>query len=116
MPFIVIYDANALFGNTQRDLLIRLAQSGLVQAKWTHAILDEVQRNLAANLPDIDPAKLERLRTLMINAVPDCLVEEYESIIEGLKLPDPDDRHVLAAAIKANAQMIVTSGRVLGAV
>lgn len=44
MPFVVIYDANALFGNTQRDLLIRLAQSGLVQAKWTHAILDEVQR------------------------------------------------------------------------
>lgn len=109
MPFVVIYDANALFGNTQRDLLIRLAQSGLVQAKWTHTILDEVQRNLAANLPDIAPAKLERLRALMIDAVPDCIVEEYEPIIEGLKLPDPDDRHVLAAAIKANAQMIVTS-------
>ncbi|NBE97058.1 PIN domain-containing protein [Nonomuraea sp. KC401] len=109
MPFVVIYDANALFGNTQRDLLIRLAQSGLVQAKWTHAILDEVQRNLAANLPDLAPAKLERLRELMIDAVPDCIVEGYEPIVEGLKLPDPDDRHVLAAAIKANAQVIVTS-------
>ncbi|UBU14099.1 PIN domain-containing protein [Nonomuraea gerenzanensis] len=45
----------------------------------------------------------------MIDAVPDCIVEGYEPIIEGLKLPDPDDRHVLAAAIKAHAQVIVTS-------
>jgi len=35
MPFVVIYDANALYGNAQRDLLIRIAQSGLVQAKLT---------------------------------------------------------------------------------
>jgi hypothetical protein len=52
--------------------------------------------------------KLERLRELMNKAVRDCLVAGYEPLIEGLKLPDPDDRHVLAAAIKAGAQVIVT--------
>ncbi|MEV1172406.1 PIN domain-containing protein [Nonomuraea sp. NPDC049784] len=44
----------------------------------------------------------------MNSAVRDCLVEGYEPLIEGLKLSDPDDRHVLAAAIKARAQVIVT--------
>jgi hypothetical protein len=42
-------------------------------------------------------------------AVRDCLVSGYEPLIEGLKLPDPADRHVLAAATKAGAQVIVTS-------
>ncbi|MFA1546709.1 PIN domain-containing protein [Actinomadura chokoriensis] len=109
MAFVAVYDACALYGNTQRDMLIRVARSGLVQAKWTTTILDEMERNLAAKRPGIPPEKLARLRVLMNRAVPDVLVEGYEPLIEGLKLPDPNDRHVLAAAIKAGAQMIVTS-------
>ena len=42
MTFTVVYDANVLYPNTLRDLLIRIAQSGTVQAKWTNAILDEM--------------------------------------------------------------------------
>ncbi|MEU9833082.1 PIN domain-containing protein [Streptosporangium sp. NPDC048047] len=106
---MAIYDANALYGNTLRDLLIRLATTGLVRAKWTNEILDEMQRNLAANRPGISREKLNNLRALMISAVRDCLVEEYEPLVDTLKLPDPDDRHVLAAAIRAGARMIVTS-------
>lgn len=109
MTFVVVYDANVLYGNTLRDLLVRIAQAGMVQAKWTHKILDEMLGNLAANRPDIPAEKLSRLRTLMNAAVRDCLVEGYEPLVEGLKLPDPKDRHVLAAAIKAGAQVIVTS-------
>ncbi|MGH8834935.1 MAG: PIN domain-containing protein [Actinomycetes bacterium] len=109
MTFVVVYDACVLYGNTQRDMLIRIAQSGLVQAKWTNAILDEVQESLAANRPDIPAEKLARLRSLMNRAVSDVLVEGYEPLIETLKLPDPKDRHVLAAAIKSQAQVIVTS-------
>jgi predicted nucleic acid-binding protein len=109
MTFAVVYDACVLYGNTQRDMLIRIAQSGLVQAKWTNTILDEMQENLGANRPDIPAEKLTRLRTLMNRAVPDVLVEGYEPLIDTLKLPDPKDRHVLAAAIKSQAQMIVTS-------
>ena len=109
MAFVALYDANVLYGNTLRDLLIRLAMAGRMQAKWTNRILDEMQRNLAVNRPGIPEEKLGRLRLLMNSAVRDCLVEGYEPLIEGLKLPDPDDRHVLAAAIKAGAQIIVTS-------
>ena len=109
MSFVVVYDACILYGNTQRDMLIRIAQSGLVQAKWTNTILDEMQENLCRNRPDISTEKLTRLRTLMNRAVPDVLVEGHEPLIETLKLPDPKDRHILAAAIKAQAQMIVTS-------
>lgn len=108
MSFVVVYDANVLYPSTLRDLLIRIAQTGLVQAKWTDRILDEVFRSLRANRPDLDPLKLDRTRDLMNRAVRDCLVTGYEPLIDALTLPDPDDRHVLAAAIKARAQVIVT--------
>ena len=111
MPFIVVYDANALVGSTLRDLLVRIAISGMVQAKWTDRILDEALTAVQKTRPDTDAEKLSRLRALMIKAVPDCLVHDYEPLIEGLRLPDPDDRHVLAAAIKSGAQVIVTSDK-----
>jgi predicted nucleic acid-binding protein len=106
---IVVYDANVLYPNTLRDLLIRIAQAGLVQAKWTNEILDEVFRNITANRPDIDPTRLTRTRQLMNAAVRDCLVTGYHDLIPAVDLPDPDDRHVLAAAIHEHAQAIVTN-------
>lgn len=109
MAFVVLYDANVLYPSALRDLLIRIAQAGLVQAKWTDQIVDEVFRNLTANRPDLDPERLARTRELMNKAVRDCLVTGYEPLIDALELPDPDDRHVLAAAIKARAQVIVTN-------
>jgi predicted nucleic acid-binding protein len=109
MAFVVLYDANVLYGNTLRDLLIRIAMAGRIRARWSRGILDEMEDNLAANRPDIPRETLARLRRLMNAAVRDSLVEGYEPLIEGLKLPDPGDRHVLAAAIKCGAQVIVTS-------
>jgi len=101
MAFTVVYDANVLYPNTLRDPLIRIAQSGTVRAKWTSEILDEMLAALLPNRPDVPPAKLGRLRDLTNSAVRDCLVTGYEPLVEGLKLPDPKDRHVLAAAIKS---------------
>lgn len=109
MPFIVLYDANALYPNAQRDLLIRIAREGLVQAKWSDQILDEMVRSRARNHPDVPQEKLDRLRNLMNEAVADCLVSGYEDLVDALKLPDTGDRHVLAAAIRASAQVIVTA-------
>lgn len=109
MSFVVLYDANVLYPSTLRDLLIRVAQAGLIQAKWTDQILDEVFRNLTANRPDLDPQRLSRTRELMNGAVRDSLVTGFEPLVDALDLPDPDDRHVLAAAIKARAQVIVTN-------
>lgn len=109
MSFVVVYDACVLYPSTLRDLLIRIARTGLVQAKWTNRILDEVFDNLREQRPDLDPDLLARTRKLMVCAVRDCLVTNYESLESALALPDPDDRHVLAAAIKARAQVIVTN-------
>jgi hypothetical protein len=78
MPFVVVYDANALYPNAQRDLLIRVAQHGLVQAKWTLEILDELTRARLRKNPGLDPGKLDRLKSLMNDAVADCLVWGYE--------------------------------------
>lgn len=111
MAFVVVYDACTLYPNTQRDLLVRVAQAGMVQAKWTDDILDEVDRALRRRTPPVPADRLARRRKLMNGAVRDCLVTGYQPLIEGLKLPDPDDRHVLAAAIKANAQVVVTANR-----
>ena len=108
MPFVVVYDAAALYPNAQRDLLIRVARHGLVQAKWTEQILDEMARARLRRHPDLDPAKLEQLRKLMNDAIADCLVIDYEPLMDNLQLPDPNDHHVLAAAIKTKAQVIVT--------
>ncbi len=106
---VVIYDASVLHPSTLRDLLIRIAQYGLVQAKWTDAILDETFRSIARRLPELSHERLHRTRQLMCTAVRDCLVVGYEPLIEAVELPDSNDRHVLAAAIKARAQIIVTS-------
>lgn len=108
VSLVVLYDANVLYPSTLRDLLIRIAQAGLVQARWTDQILDEVFRNLLANRPDLAPQNLARTRELMNKAVRDCLVTGYEPLIDAIELPDPDDRHVLAAAIKARAEVVVT--------
>jgi hypothetical protein len=107
-PIVALYDANALYPASTRDLLIRLARTGLVGARWTARIQDEWIRNLLANRPDLNPAQLRRTRELMEAAVPGALVEAFEHRIPELALPDPDDRHVLAAAIEAQADVLVT--------
>lgn len=109
MAFVAVYDASVLYPSTTRDLLIRIAQAGLVQAKWTDKILDEVFDNLTKNRPDLDPVRLARTRELMGGAIRDVLVVGYQPLVEALDLPDPDDRHVLAAAIRSRAQLIVTN-------
>jgi predicted nucleic acid-binding protein len=107
-PLTAVYDANILYPAPIRDLFIRLAQAGLVRAKWTEAIHEEWMRNLLKDNPQLSPERLARTRTLMDQAVRDCLVTGYEELIPSLSLPDPDDCHVLAAAIHAGADVIVT--------
>ncbi len=107
-PVTAVYDANILYPAPVRDLFIRLAQVGLVRARWTDAIHDEWLRNVLKHNPQLSPERLARTRILMNEAVRDCLVTGYEDLIASLSLPDPDDRHVLAAAIRAGAEVIVT--------
>lgn len=110
MPFTALFDADVLHPAGQRDLLIRLAQVGLFRGRWTVRILDEMEQSIIARHPE-HAGKLTRTRDLMCEAVPDCLVTGYEDLIEALTLPDPDDRHVLAAAIRCGAQVLVTNNQ-----
>jgi hypothetical protein len=71
-------------------------------------VYEEWKRNLLKNRPDLTREKLERTRQLMDKAAPDALVTGYEHLIPGLVLPDEADRHVLAAAIRSGASLIVT--------
>jgi len=107
-PLTAVYDANILYPAPIRDLFIRIAQAGLVRAKWTDAIHEEWMRNVLKDNPHLSAERLARTRTLMNEAVRDCLVTGYEELISTLSLPDLDDRHVLAAAIHAGADVIVT--------
>lgn len=85
-----------------------MAKAGLFRAKWSEQIQEEWIESLLRKRSDLSRERLERTKKIANKAVPDCLVTEYETLIERLELPDLNDRHVLAAAIHCNAQVIVT--------
>jgi predicted nucleic acid-binding protein len=105
--FTAFFDAN-VFGARLRSILVTLAQTGLFRARWSEDVHQEWMRAVVERRPDLTLQKLEPTRRAMDRAVPDCLVMSYEPLISGLTLPDPNDRHVLAAAITARASVIVT--------
>ncbi|MBU2763950.1 PIN domain-containing protein [Acidithiobacillus caldus] len=106
--FTVVYDACVLYPAPLRDFLMRLALTDLFRARWSDMIHDEWIRNVLAQRPDLKPEDLERTRSLMNAHVRDCLVAGFEHLIPSVELPDPDDRHVVAAAIHSGASLIVT--------
>lgn len=89
MPQVVIYDANVLYPSTLRDVLIRVGLTRLVQPKWMDLIIEEVFGNLRANRPDLDPARLDRTRRLMNDAIRDVTVTRGESRLSTLMLFSP---------------------------
>jgi hypothetical protein len=107
MPSSAVLDACVLYPASVRDLLVRLASAGVYRAYWTRRILDECFSSIAEARPDI-AGKLGRTRRLMEEALPDAMVEDDETLAAALVLPDEKDRHVLAAAIRAGARVIVT--------
>ena len=92
LAFTAFFDANILYSAMVRDLLMNLTNTDLFRPRWSRAVQDEWIRNLLENRPDLKPEQLERTRELMDRHAPDALVTSYESLIEGLQLPDPDDQ------------------------
>ena len=105
--YTAVLDANVLYPALLRDVLLSLADADLYSAKWSVHIRDEWTRSLLRDRPGMG-VQIAAAAQAMEDAIPDCLVSGYEHLIEGLKLPDPDDRHVLAAAITGHADAIVT--------
>lgn len=106
--FTALFDACVLYPAPLRDLLMELALTDLFWAKWTNEIHDEWIRNLLKNRPDLTLERLQITRDKMNLHIQDSLVENYQSLIPSLALSDQNDRHVLAAAICARADVIIT--------
>jgi hypothetical protein len=81
-------DACVLYSAPVRDLIVRLAQAGLLHARWTDDIHNEWIRNVLKNNPQHARERLERTRSLMDGAVRDSLVTGYSDLVGSLTLPD----------------------------
>lgn len=107
MPPVAMLDACVLYPASIRDLLVRLASAGAFRACWTQRILDECFSSIAEARPEL-AGKLGRTRRLMEAALPDAMVAGGDALAAAPELPDEEDRHVVAAAIRAGARIIVT--------
>jgi predicted nucleic acid-binding protein len=105
--YTALLDSNVIYPAPTRDILVQLAVMDLYRAKWTADIHREWIEALLRN-EHRDRAVLEKTRDLMDSHTRDCLVTGYERLIPALELPDPNDRHVLAAAIRGRCDVIVT--------
>ena len=105
--FVVVLDANVLYPFRIRDALLRFAEAGLFRARWSPAIIDEWRRNLVAQKPEFEDSIDAQIAAMRI-AFPEGCVTGGTDLIDSLELPDADDRHVLATAICAGAEHIVT--------
>lgn len=106
-PFVVVLDANVLFPVRIRDVLLQFAHDGLFRARFTDEILGEWTRSLIREKPHLEQS-IRRQEELIRKKFDECFVTGHLPLIASLELPDPDDRHVLAAAIRCSAQVIVT--------
>lgn len=106
--FTAILDANVLYPAPLRDYLLHLANLEMYIPKWTKIIQNEWIENLLLNRTDLKRESLEKTRDAMNAAFPDSNITNFEEIINSLSLPDINDRHILAAAIRVNADVIVT--------
>src|SRR4051812_1142659 len=106
--FTALLDACVLYPAPLRDLLLHVACTGLFRARWSNEIHEEWINALLEKRSDLKREQLQRTRELMDRAIPDCLVKGHMGISHALELPDPNDRHVLAAAICGKAEVIVT--------
>lgn len=106
--YTVVLDACVLYPAPVRDLLLNLAYRGMYHARWSATINDEWIRNLVSNRPDLKVDRLSKTLEKMENAIPDSIITGYERFIDTIELPDPTDRHVVAAALVGHADAIVT--------
>jgi len=108
-PLVVLLDTNVLYPRALRDTLLRAAEAGLYRPCWSDDILEELRRNLAAR-PGVGDERAARLLAELRRAFPEAVVTGYARLVDAMS-NHPKDRHVLAAAVAAKAQVLVTLNR-----
>ncbi|MFC4000893.1 putative toxin-antitoxin system toxin component, PIN family [Prauserella oleivorans] len=106
MFFPALLDANVLVPIRLTDLTLRLAEAETYRPLWSEQVLDEAERNLPKVGLTADQAR--RRMGFLRSEFPDAMVTDFEPLIDAMT-NDPKDRHVLAAAVRANAEIIVTA-------
>ncbi len=104
MRFPVFLDTNVLFPASLADTLLRLAELDVIRPHWSADVMAELERNLGKRIP---PERAAKRRRTMETAFPEAMVSGYERIVDGME-NDPKDRHVLAAAVHSDCEVIVT--------
>lgn len=104
----VVIDANIFFHMWMLDPMLTLADEGLFEPLWSDAIMQEAARHLPEVWKEASGTQISTFLAMVNEAYPYAQVPDWSDRMEGLELPDPDDRHVLAAAIAAEANGIVT--------
>lgn len=108
MAFPVVLDANVLVPAPLRDTLLRFAEAEFYEPMWSERILAELEKNLVVSVRT-DAQRAKRVADQIREIFPEALVAtQLIETIEPAMTNDPKDRHVLAAAIASNAQIIVT--------
>lgn len=92
--YTVVLDANVLYPISVIDLILSLAGTNLFHARWSDDIEMEAATNLAEKRPELAD-KIPGRFAAMRRAIPDCIICNFDHIIDSLRLPDPNDRHVL---------------------
>ncbi|TDB73058.1 PIN domain-containing protein [Micromonospora sp. KC721] len=105
MAFPAFLDTCVLYPAHLCDTLLRLAEVAAYRPLWSEDVLIELRRNLLER--GIVEERVDRRISHMRAAFPDAMVTGYESLVDGMT-NDPKDRHVLAAAVRANAEVLVT--------
>ncbi|WP_052341069.1 PIN domain-containing protein [Salinarimonas rosea] len=108
---VVVYDASVLFPFQTAHILTFTAQAGLVDAYWSADIEREWVERAIAKAAGSDRRSIEARRDAMNRALPGARAVGYESLVPTIAFADPDDRHVVAAAIACGARIIVTRDR-----
>ena len=107
LRFTCVLDTNVIYPIEIRDLLFWFASYDLFTPKWSKHIFSEWESVMKRK--QISDEEIKKRISKAQQAFPDALVKNYESLVDSLTLPDEKDRHVLAAAIKTNANVIVTN-------
>lgn len=106
----VLIDANVLYPTVMREVVLGCAEAGLFEARWSERIEEEVIRAAARRGAEMELQARGEMAALTLR-FPDAKVRDYEGLERRLWLPDPADIHVIAAAVKASADVILTQNR-----